>query len=1403
MDRGHTPERGHFYIMEGGSYIGYAYPVNDVTGQKKWYVPKQKFNGRFSNETNTTVEALIGESGSPMPLRVRDPMFGDEKDHELDNETFQTRWAGYADMRGLKESEMPGPNRMAYKQTGNPKRVKLEGVTDSRGVELKSHVGLFDPSTLSNQDIVIKVYAGLASVHRRRSDNPDVYKTETESMNNAHNDTLDSDQDNENIQALAYLAPGLRIPEPDGKREPKIKGVVYALVEARAEVIRTLRRKRKSINNEEAKELLNQATIEAAKAQVAMLDREAVDDTTKKYNTEAVQLLQSIISSVQGRVGWKGAKEPTRQRRVVVVDNVGKDWIQSTMDVYRLFSQKSRDSMVDWFAKHAMSIAAIAAKRLEELVQLEQQSNSDRPSTEAASAPPSSSDITRETIAIVHIDVDAGVTFRSFNVALVTATRYIPPLATFIMRFRDHNKRPVLVKTRAAFLDSVVLNNAVVNRYLIENKPFTHIFSHSHAPLGDILACSFRKEVFPRNLATQQTTISLTSTNGQLVAGFGNDPPSEMALFVLFNTSREQQRKGDAIANLASMSQALLVRDPLATSSLYAVYPTSPDLWNYMASRSSLEVNLVTTIGFGGLFRSHRGKAYDRSVRESVLIAHLQGLNAAQIARQTRLSAHTVRRYIEQMLLGQYDSRQGANNAPANQARIKLTDDQQASIYEITTTTPQLSSEEVIKLYNKVALKHGKPPITASVSTLNRWRRRMGLTYKHSEGVPTNLLVRSLAMATNYFEAERLPQLRAMRQRLVFIDEASLYLNEAPSRVWGVRGGHHPIGRSKLGGLGTKLIIAVGFPSIVDNEPRPFVRYLIMSPRPANDPIYNFRNYADGALTKLHEQGVMTQHIINAYRPNKLRDTLVPDDLTADKFLFFLEFGLGEDSTGKVLCMDNASQHHPKQDTASEQRFNTLVDNRQWLIQWLPPYNPKYNIAELAIGYVKQYVRKRSPRDYDELRGTIEEACRAITGDFIVNWMKKCGYGTHVNVGKNDIVKVDQHGAFPPAGTVFTQVQRIANKHERPVSWPDHTWPRVTIYKLVDRLASDTRRLYVKKDNRFFRFLGSQSAWVKKLSSGYHEMETADVLRTLFKHDPVDDKTSGDWEEVADWKEWEKTLAHRTKKEKLRDKKQVNALQPVASDPTSAKMLAEEVVADYSAELAQKFNQARDGQREFRDTIVDGGAIGGDSRSTRARNLPEFDVFLDMLFNRRESESDVFNGTTATPTTDNPQPARDSPPTDYQPPAEPMPHTAPSTVTRPPPIFYTQQPYQPYQQAALDQYQRQGFVGFPYTQPFAQPFAPGPADAQQRLGYLEQLARRVGPVFQGDTFMRHESNQAEVGAPPDYRNLNYQTPRFKFVDYDPKQVNKKKTRVDPYQLGARRDRPNSSKKEPAQARTTL
>ncbi|KAI9549615.1 hypothetical protein GHT06_003801 [Daphnia sinensis] len=250
-------------------------------------------------------------------------------------------------------------------------------------------------------------------------------------------------------------------------------------------------------------------------------------------------------------------------------------------------------------------------------------------------------------------------------------------------------------------------------------------------------------------------------------------------------------------------------------------------------------------------------------------------------------------------------------------------------------------------------------------------------------------------------------------------------------------------------------------------------------------------------------------------------------------------------------------------------------------------------------------------------------------------------------------------------------------------------------------------------------------------------------------------------------------------------------------------MLAEEVVADYSAELAQKFNQARDGQREFRDTIVDGGAIGGDSRSTRARNLPELMSFWTCCSTEGNRNPTFSMETTATPTTDNPQPARDSPPTDYQPPAEPMPHTAPSTVTRPPPIFYTQQPTNRTSKRLWTSINDRALWDFHIPSRSPNRLHRSRRRTAAARGYLEQLARRVGPVFQGDTFMRHESNQAEVGAPPDYRNLNYQTPRFKFVDYDPKQVNKKKTRVDPYQLGARRDRPNSSKKEPAQARTTL
>ena len=565
-----------------------------------------------------------------------------------------------------------------------------------------------------------------------------------------------------------------------------------------------------------------------------------------------------------------------------------------------------------------------------------------------------------------------------------------------------------------------------------------------------------------------------------------------------------------------------------------------------------IRIDVLSLPGLSAFSYVSHGKAYDKHVRETALSRVLEGnMSMSRIAKDMGIGVQTVKRYVEQAKANQYDHRQGKNQQNATAASTKMTVDQQYVLYQVTKKIGSITAEELLELYNKIVVDYpNTPPMTVRVSTLNRWRRKMGWTYRRAGLSSTNLYVRSVAAATHYFETERLPVLQKLRKRLIFIDETSLYLNEAPSMAWGKKGQEHTVPKNKNQGLATKFIIAVGFPTYDSNTKTyvPYVRYWVMPPHPVADRYHNRRplivkayNARKNTILRMREANndpsrpvdELDRHIQLTWREivaeaNKgllYKDkgrTLKAQTMDGELFRVFLDYNLGSDvdCVNKIICMDNAPIHNTH--TELDATLASVYKSKQWMVQWLPIYNPHFNVAELAFSYVKHRLRKDYPQTYNELVYLTEQACETIRADHIFGWFRKCGYvPPDVNIGG----KVDGDGKPPPIGTSFVSMRVLSNKNEKPVLWPttaSNQWPKAQLSRLINRLNDYTRNVFVLyegsvwKLNRLANDYATTVKWFDHFDTNRY---TPIQLQQHITDNPP--STSPLWVPVEHWKEYD------------------------------------------------------------------------------------------------------------------------------------------------------------------------------------------------------------------------------------------------------------------------------------------
>jgi transposase len=122
--------------------------------------------------------------------------------------------------------------------------------------------------------------------------------------------------------------------------------------------------------------------------------------------------------------------------------------------------------------------------------------------------------------------------------------------------------------------------------------------------------------------------------------------------------------------------------------------------------------------------------------------------------------------------------------------------------------------------------------------------------------------------------------------------------------------------------------------------------------------------------------------------------TLVPGGIRAPVFREFL----ANLPMGKHIVMDNATIHHCVAKNVLEKlKLPTVAEtanDRKQILQYLPPYSPQLNPAELCFNCLRTYVNHVRPRSAFDVQKTIECGLRSMTpsmlhGFFVHCWSNK------------------------------------------------------------------------------------------------------------------------------------------------------------------------------------------------------------------------------------------------------------------------------------------------------------------------------------------------------------------------------------------------------------------------------
>lgn len=148
------------------------------------------------------------------------------------------------------------------------------------------------------------------------------------------------------------------------------------------------------------------------------------------------------------------------------------------------------------------------------------------------------------------------------------------------------------------------------------------------------------------------------------------------------------------------------------------------------------------------------------------------------------------------------------------------------------------------------------------------------------------------------------------------------------------------------------------------------------------------RQRARGAVPKNYGESVT---LIGAIDENGLVAALTfrgATDTAAMK-VFITEILLPELKPGDCVVWDNLAVHKTRV-------VRELFREAGVELLFLPPYSPDLNPIELCWSKLKTYLRSVGARTYEALSEAISAAIKLITATDAQNWMRHCGYVSHL-----------------------------------------------------------------------------------------------------------------------------------------------------------------------------------------------------------------------------------------------------------------------------------------------------------------------------------------------------------------------------------------------------------------------
>jgi len=232
-------------------------------------------------------------------------------------------------------------------------------------------------------------------------------------------------------------------------------------------------------------------------------------------------------------------------------------------------------------------------------------------------------------------------------------------------------------------------------------------------------------------------------------------------------------------------------------------------------------------------------------------------------------------------------------------------------------------------VYKKMGLMISQPSISRFLKSENITRKKV--SYQYSEQKPRMKEIKKFVKDFRSLYSTH---------SILFLDECSFHLNEAPRRGYSKKGSRTISFRPGIKGPNITLILCIQI---------------------------------------VKEQGVFAYELIKG-------------GLETQNFNDFLSRLKVPENKEWYLFMDNLPVHRAKQSCLDLNLLpiKELLKSKRVIPIYLPAYTPQLNPVELCFNFLRQYIEKHRPRTIEELSNFIAEAIKELNKKDLRKYLKHC-----------------------------------------------------------------------------------------------------------------------------------------------------------------------------------------------------------------------------------------------------------------------------------------------------------------------------------------------------------------------------------------------------------------------------